>query len=104
MRQPANVEAEPNTRPKTPKAKEPKAAEPREGSKQAQLIAMLRRAKGATIDEIAEALVLAAAHGARRHRRRAEEEARARRDLGEGRQARSYLSDRGVKASPLTKL
>ena len=29
---------------------------PREGSKQAQLIAMLRRAKGATIDEIAEAL------------------------------------------------
>ncbi|MGA8157522.1 MAG: DUF3489 domain-containing protein, partial [Rhodoplanes sp.] len=28
----------------------------RDGSKQAQLIAMLRRAKGATVDEIAEAL------------------------------------------------
>ena len=51
---PANVEAEPNTRPKTPKSTEPKA--PRKDSKQAQLIGMLRRAKGATIDEIAEAL------------------------------------------------
>ena len=36
--------------------KEPKAPRTRDGSKQAQLIAMLRRAKGATIDEIAEAL------------------------------------------------
>ena len=51
---PANVETEPNTRPKKPKTKEPKA--PRKDSKQAQLIAMLRRAKGATIDEIVEAL------------------------------------------------
>jgi hypothetical protein len=32
------------------------APRPRQGSKQEQLIAMLRRAKGATIDEIAEAL------------------------------------------------
>ena len=39
----------------TPKTKEPKAPRTRDGSKQAQLIAMLRRAKGATIDEIAEA-------------------------------------------------
>ena len=51
---PANAEAKPNPRPKKPKSKEPKA--PRKDSKQAQLIAMLRRAKGATIDEIAEAL------------------------------------------------
>ena len=42
-------------RPKTPKTKEPKAPRTRDDSKQAQLIAMLRRAKGATIDEIAEA-------------------------------------------------
>jgi hypothetical protein len=51
---PANVEAEPNTRPKTPKSTEPK--EPRKDSKQAQLIAMLRRAKGASIDEVVKAL------------------------------------------------
>ena len=38
------------------KAKEPKAPRTRDGSKQAQLIAMLRRAKGATVDEIADAL------------------------------------------------
>jgi len=36
--------------------KEPKAPRTGDGSKQAQLIAMLRRAKGATVDEIAEAL------------------------------------------------
>lgn len=52
---PANVEAKPNSGPKTPKTKERKAPRTRDGSKQAQLIAMLRRAKGATIDEIAEA-------------------------------------------------
>ena len=51
---PANVEAKPNARPKSPKTKEPKA--PRKDSKQAQLIAMLRRAKGASIDEVVEAL------------------------------------------------
>ena len=51
---PAKVEAEPNTRPKTPKSTEPKA--PRKDSKQAQLIAMLRRAKGASIDEVVKAL------------------------------------------------
>lgn len=53
---PADVEAEPKTRPKTPKTKQPKAPRVRDGSKQAQLISMLRRAKGATIEEIAEAL------------------------------------------------
>ena len=56
MRPPANVEAKPNTRPKAPKPKKPKAPRPREDSKQAQLIAMLRRAKGASIDEVVEAL------------------------------------------------
>jgi hypothetical protein len=52
---PINVEAKPNSGPTTPKNKQPKAPRTRDGSKQAQLIAMLRRAKGATIDEIAEA-------------------------------------------------
>ena len=42
--------------PKSPKSKEQKTARTREGSKQAQPIAMLRHAKGATIDEIAAAL------------------------------------------------
>jgi hypothetical protein len=51
---PAKVEAKPDARLKTPKSKEPKA--PRKDSKQAQLIAMLRRTKGATIDEIVETL------------------------------------------------
>ena len=51
-----NVEAEPKQRPKTSRTKEPKSRRTRDGSKQAQLIAMLRRAKGVTIDEIAEAL------------------------------------------------
>jgi len=53
---PANVEAEPKARPKSPKTKEPKTPRTRGGTKQAQLIAMLRRAKGATIDEVVEAL------------------------------------------------
>ena len=48
-----DLEAEPKQRPKA-RTKEPKGT--RDGSKQAQLIAMLRRAKGATVDEIAEAL------------------------------------------------
>jgi DNA-binding NarL/FixJ family response regulator len=52
----ANVETDPNARPKTPKTKEPKAPRTRDGSKQAQLIAMLRRAKGAMIEQIAETL------------------------------------------------
>lgn len=51
---PAKAEAEPNSRPKTSKSREPKA--PRKDSKQAHLIAMLRRAKGATIDEVVDAL------------------------------------------------
>jgi hypothetical protein len=53
---PANVEAEPKARPKSPKTKEPRTPRTRDGTKQAQLIAMLRRAKGATIDEVVEAL------------------------------------------------
>ena len=55
-RRPADLEAEPKQRPKAPRTKEPKTPRTRDGSKQARLIAMLRRAKGATIDEIAEAL------------------------------------------------
>ena len=42
--------------PKAPKSKEQKGPRAREGSKQSQLIAMLSHAKGATIDEIVEAL------------------------------------------------
>jgi hypothetical protein len=49
---PANVEAEPKARPKSP-SKEPKTSRTRNGTKQAQLIAMLRRAKG---DEVVETL------------------------------------------------
>src|SRR3954469_7772311 len=50
----SKVEAKPNARPKSPKTKEPKG--PRKDSKQARHIAMLRRAKGASIDEVVEAL------------------------------------------------
>jgi len=53
---PANIEAAPKARPKTPKSKEPKTPRTRDGTKQAQLIVMLSRAKGATIDEVVEAL------------------------------------------------
>jgi hypothetical protein len=53
---PASPQAKPNKRPKAPRTKKAKSTESRAGSKQAQLIAMLRRAKGATIEEIAEAL------------------------------------------------
>jgi hypothetical protein len=53
---PTDVKAEPNPRPNKSRTKEPKAHRTHDGSKQAQLIAMLRRAKGATIDEIVEAL------------------------------------------------
>jgi DNA-binding MarR family transcriptional regulator len=48
--------AKPKSRPKTTKSKEHQAPGTREGSKQAQLIEILRQAKGATIAEIAEAL------------------------------------------------
>ena len=51
---PANVEAKPNAGPKSSKTKEPKV--PRKDSKQARLIAMLGRVKGASIDEVVEAL------------------------------------------------
>jgi hypothetical protein len=53
---PTDVKAKPNPRPDKSRTKEPKAHRTRDGSKQAQLIAMLRRAKGATIDEIVNAL------------------------------------------------
>jgi DNA-binding MarR family transcriptional regulator len=53
---PTSPEAKPNKRSKAPRTKVSESASPREGSKQAQLIAMLRRAKGVTIEEIAEAL------------------------------------------------
>ena len=48
--------AKPKSRPKKTKSKKLQAPGNREGSKQAHLVAMLRHAKGATIDEIAEAL------------------------------------------------
>ena len=48
--------AKPNKRPKSPKSKSSGAVATREGTKQSQLIDMLRRPKGATIDAIAEAL------------------------------------------------
>ena len=51
---PASVEAKPNARPSSSKTKEPKV--PRKDSKQARLIAMLGRVKGASIDEVVEAL------------------------------------------------
>ncbi|MGA7427604.1 MAG: DUF3489 domain-containing protein [Rhodoplanes sp.] len=53
---PTDVKAEPSPRPNKSRTKKPKAHRTRDGSKQAQLIGMLRRAKGATIEEIAEAL------------------------------------------------
>ncbi len=55
--EPANPETKlkSNKHSKVHKSKEPKLTAPRDGSKQAQLIAMLRRTKGASIGEIAEA-------------------------------------------------
>jgi hypothetical protein len=55
--EPANpeIKLKSNKRSKAHKSKEPKPTAPRDGSKQAQLIAMLRRTKGASIGEIAEA-------------------------------------------------
>jgi hypothetical protein len=50
---PAAPEAEPT--PATTETNTPRTRRTRDGSKQPQLIAMLRRTKGATIDEIAEA-------------------------------------------------
>jgi hypothetical protein len=51
---PASVEAKPNARLKSSKTEEPKVL--RKDSKQARLIAMLGRVKGASIDEVVEAL------------------------------------------------
>lgn len=49
------VEAEPNQRPNTSKTKKPKPRRSRDDSKQAQLIVMLKRTKGASIEEIVAA-------------------------------------------------
>ena len=49
------VEAEPNQRPNASKTKKPKPRRSRDGSKQAQLIVMLKRTKGASIEEIVAA-------------------------------------------------
>jgi hypothetical protein len=51
----AEPESEVVPEPIAPKTKEPKAHQTRDGSKQVKLVEMLRRAKGATIEEIAEA-------------------------------------------------
>jgi len=51
----ADVVSEPNPRPNALKIKEPKARSTRDGSKQAQLITMLKRTKGASIEEIVAA-------------------------------------------------
>jgi len=49
------VEAEPNQRPNASKTKKPKPRRSRDDSKQAQLIVMLKRTKGASIEEIVAA-------------------------------------------------
>ena len=65
--------------------------QPREGSKEAHVIAMLRRPEGATIAQIMAEHRLASAYLSRVLRRRAEEEARARRHLGEAGRRRAHL-------------
>ena len=72
---------------------------PRAGTKQAALIAMLRCAGRRDHRGDHHRHRLAGPHGARRDRRSAEEEARSRRDLGEGRGARSDLPDRLTRTS-----
>ena len=52
---PTDLEGEPKQRSTARSTKELQVSRARDGSKQAQLITMLRRAKGTTIDEIAEA-------------------------------------------------
>jgi Protein of unknown function (DUF3489) len=91
--------AAPADSPKTPskpksRASRTAALRRRDGSKQAQLIAMLRRAKGATIDEIVEALGWQPHTVRGRDRRRAEEEAQPRCHLRERRKAGANLSNR----------
>ena len=68
------------------------APKTRGGTKQEQLIAMLRRKEGATIAQIVTAPGWAAAHRPGRVRRGAEEEARAHCHLGENRGRRARLS------------
>ena len=70
------------------------APKTRGGTKQAQVIAMLRRKEGATIAQIVAATDWQATHGPRLLRRGAEEEARADRHLGEGRGRRAGLPHR----------
>jgi Protein of unknown function (DUF3489) len=53
------------------------------GEKQAEVIAMLRRPEGATVDEVDSATGLAASHGARRLLGNPKEEARAHPCLGQ---------------------
>ena len=76
---PATVQESPAPRP------EAQTGKTREGTKQAQLIAMLKRPEGRNNRADRRGDRLAAAHGARRVRRRAEEEARHHRHLREGR-------------------
>ena len=67
------------------------APKTRDGTKQAQVIAMLRRKQGATIAQIVEATGLEATHRPRLLRRGAEEEAGLDRHLREGRGQRAGL-------------
>ena len=77
----------------------PAAAKPhrtRENTKQAHVIAMLKRPEGATIQQICRDHRLAAAHGARHLRRRVQEETRTRHHLHKARGRRTRLPDRRV--------
>jgi hypothetical protein len=56
-----------------PAQKRREEAAPREGSKTAQVVAMLQRKNGATLSEIVDQIELAEAHGPRVHGRRDEE-------------------------------
>ena len=91
---PANVEAEPKARPKTPKTKEPKAPRDPRGHQAGATHCDAAPGKGSHHRRDRRGPGMAAAHGARRNRGRAEEEARARRHLGEGREARAGLQNR----------
>ena len=87
---PANVEAKPNARPKSPKTKEPKVAP--QGQQTGTTHRDAAPGKGGEHRRGRRSAGVAASYGARCHRRRAQEETRARRHLGEGRQARARLS------------
>jgi hypothetical protein len=89
----ADAPAEPSSAPTEPAAghASPKV---RAGTKQALLIEMLRRAEGTTIDEVMAATGWQGAHRPRRHGGRAQEEAGAGGDVGEGRGQGTSVSDR----------